>query len=159
MQRPGSFLQLHSNSFTVIYSSSPSTDHRRCSKEDEPIVALGSPGMSVPKIIRLDEGQLGCLPYCLLLCSSQVPIYFLLSICSSIFACSSTSHALHILVPITLVILLSPYSCCTVCNEPRYFPLTEFSRRLNPCVLLCNSSQTTPQYLNAPQLLLQYFVS
>jgi hypothetical protein len=66
--------------------------------------------MSVPKIIRLDEGRLGRLPYCLLLCSAQVPIYFLISICSSIFACSSTSHALHILVPITLVILLSPYT-------------------------------------------------
>jgi len=103
MQRPSRFLQQHPNSLPVIYSSSPSTDHRRCSKEDEPIVALDSPGMSVPKIIHLDEGQLGCLPYCLLLCSSQVPIYFLLSICSSIFACSSTSHALHILVPITLV--------------------------------------------------------
>jgi hypothetical protein len=141
MQRPSSFLQLHSNSFPVIYSSSPSTDHRRCSKQDEPIVALDSPGMSAPMIIRLDEGQLGCLPYYLLLCSSQVPIYFLLSICSSIFACSSTSHALHILVPITLVILLSPYSCCTVCNEPRYFPLTEFSRRLNPCVLCATQAR------------------
>jgi hypothetical protein len=141
MQRPSGFLQLHPNSLPVINSSSPSTDHRRCSKDDEPIVALDSPGMSVPNIILLHEGRLGRLPYYLLLCSAQVPLYFLISICSSIFACSSTSHALHILVPITLVILLSPYSCCTVCNEPRCFPLTEFSQRLNPCVLCATQAR------------------
>jgi len=105
-------------------ATSSSTDHQRCSKEDEPIVTLGSPGMSVPNIILLDESWIvSCIAFCLI------------SIHSSNSACSSMPrpHALHILTPITLLVLLLPPTCCTVRIESCYFTLTQFSQHLNPC--------------------------
>ncbi|KAG1886520.1 hypothetical protein F4604DRAFT_1722216 [Suillus subluteus] len=92
----------------------------------------------------------GRLSYCLLFCSSQVLVYFLISICSSVLACSSTPHASHILAPITLmVLLLLPLTCWTVRNEPRSFPIPidpVISTSKPVSMSVCNRSQPTPQH-------------
>jgi len=116
-------------------ATSSSTDHQRCSKEDEPIVTLGSPGMSMPNIILLNESWVvSCTAFCPTISSFPFILQF-----SHVPPC--LWHALHILTPITLLVLLLPPTCCTVRIESRYFTLTQFSQHLNLCVLCATKSK------------------
>ncbi|KAG1807332.1 uncharacterized protein BJ212DRAFT_1387767 [Suillus subaureus] len=79
---------------------------------------------------------------------SPLLYYIRLVFRSSIFACSSTSmRTSHIACIILMVLVLLPYTCYTVHNEPRSFLLTQFSRHLhvNPPKRTCNIQTCSPR--------------
>ncbi|KAG2747205.1 hypothetical protein P692DRAFT_201604791 [Suillus brevipes Sb2] len=135
MQRPSSVLQLHPSPLPLIQSSS---HHRRRSKEDGLIVALG---------------QSESFPAWLGLCSFQALIQLFISkhlrfnFC--MFIHPSHVHMSYILAIALIEFLWLPYTCYTVRNDP------QFSQHLNPCVLSATEAfEPTPHYPDTPPLLL-----